>query len=381
MPLPLPLLLTLFTVFLYESAYQAAGPIVALHLQGLGATPRGIGLTLAAAGFVPMLLAMPTGSLVDRFGSGRMAMAGTGVMAAAYGALYAAPNLALAAACISLMQMGFSAAIVSCQSFTASFGRREQREQHLGYHGVAVGTGQLAGPLLGGLLAERFGFGAAFLAAGGLAFLGTLAATRLPRQAQRQPQGFHPLKGLTLLQRPGMRFALLSALLILPAMDIRSAFQPVFLADEGVSPAQIGLLFTIHGMAAILIRFGIGRLVHRFGHFRLLAAGMILATSALALIPLLPLLWAQAVFAAILGAAVGFTQPLTIALTASAAPAQDRGLALGMRMTANRLGGVVSPLALGLTAGAFGLASVFYAAALSTLAGALVAVRAGRRDG
>jgi MFS family permease len=69
--------------------------------------------------------------------------------------------------------------------------------------------------------------------------------------------------------------------------------------------------------------------------------------------------WIIAAILAVAGFAMGIGQPMTMAWVSRISPAHMRGLAISIRLTANRFGQVVAPAAAGLIAGA-GVSGVFW---------------------
>jgi MFS family permease len=64
--------------------------------------------------------------------------------------------------------------------------------------------------------------------------------------------------------------------------------------------------------------------------------------------------------AAVIGAGLGFGQPLSMTIVVRLVPAYARATALSIRLTGNRIGQVAAPAAAGLVAGSAGARSVFW---------------------
>lgn len=142
-----------------------------------------LGLALVFGG--PLL-----GPLSDRFGRGRVLVAGNVAMAGAIVLVLAGaePFAALSVLVFGLAMSGLPAVLaahladwLSPREFAGAFGRLT----------LFFGVAQLAGPPLGGWIAERTGsFTLAFLVAGGVALLGAVASSTVPprrRPAPAQP--------------------------------------------------------------------------------------------------------------------------------------------------------------------------------------------------
>ena len=125
-------------------------------------------------------------------------------------------------------------------------------------------------------------------------------------------------------------------------------------------------MLALRALFTISSRFGMARLVARFGRKVLLIGAMSLAVLALILLPFANALWAIPIMA-LIGLGLGLPQPLTLAWIASLAPPTARGAALGARMSMNRLAQVTIPLVVASIAGPLGVVAVFW-----TTAGILV---------
>ena len=78
---------------------------------------------------------------------------------------------------------------------------------------------------------------------------------------------------------------------------------------------------------------------------------------------------------AVAGLGLGLGQPLTMAWVASRAPRHIRGLALGLRLSGNRLGQLLVPALVGMVLHLAGIDAIFWSVATLLLLGGLVALR------
>lgn len=167
----------------YGLAYSVFTTYVVTALQedaGFSEAHASLDYTLLGVALVfggPLL-----GPLSDRFGRGRVLVAGNVGMAGAIVLVLAGaePFAALSVLAFGLMMSGLPAVLaahladwLSPREFAGAFGRLT----------LFFGVAQLAGPPLGGWLAERTGsFTLAFLVAGGVALAGAAASTAVPRR-------------------------------------------------------------------------------------------------------------------------------------------------------------------------------------------------------
>jgi multidrug resistance protein len=164
-------------------------PALALYARSFGVTQSAIGVTIAIYGLARFLVAMPAGQLADRVGR-RPALAIGGLATAAGNLLCAyAPTFAVLVGARFVAGIGAGLVLITGQIVLADISTPARRGRVMAiYHGVflfAVGVG----PLPGGILAERYGLRAPFLA---YAVAGVVAAalawTWIPetREARRR---------------------------------------------------------------------------------------------------------------------------------------------------------------------------------------------------
>ncbi len=153
-----------------------------------------------------------------------------------------------------------------------------------------------------------------------------------------------------------------------------TAFFPVFLKDQGFEELWIGTVLTANG----LVSAGMALTAHWFarrssnevataGALALGALGMALSPY----VPVVPLVYGPALF---MGSGTGLSMPLVMAILSDAIPPERRGVAMGLRTTANQAASVVSPIVVGLLVTSVGLATGFLlsaAIAWGILGGAL----------
>jgi MFS family permease len=137
------------------------------------------------------------------------------------------------------------------------------------------------------------------------------------------------------------------------------------------------MLFSIFGAAQMVVRPAIGLTTQRFGRERPLIAMMSLAAVAMMVTPFLNRLGTLAIAATMTGFALGFTQPVTMSMMAGSVDAGSRGLALGLRMTVNRLAELISPILFGVLVSVSGLGSAFFLSALGLGFGIVITIRGG----
>lgn len=344
-------------------------PLVPLYASAHGATNAGVGLIIALYSLLPLFLAVPAGMVVDTFGARRLMIIGSLGLAATSLATGIWPGLIVLTIAQTLQGLAQLAVIVAAQAYTASLSTRGGREGNFGWFATFASAGQLVGPLLGGALTDARGYGLAFLAAGGLAFLPALLALGLAEKRPAptaspaaSPRGAQIHR---LFRDDVIRASIVASFAVLFAMGARQVFLPLYLQGLGFSATMIGLLLSLRALCSMAVRPFMPALIRFSGsRFAALTCSMAAAAAGVGLVPWLSAFWSLAISSALVGIGIGLSQPLSMAVVADQTPPGERGLALGVRLTGNRLAQVVNPLFFGLVAQLFGIGPAFWAAGL-----------------
>lgn len=364
------------STLLYWCASHALRPFVALRLDDLGVGDAFIGLAVGAFPVLSLFLAIPVGRAVDRVGIRwvlgasclGMAAAGTGL------ALATAPAQLLALQMVDgVAELG---AWLALQALASSSGRGAMLVRQLALFSLAWGIGTAIGPIVGAAIYERLGFafvGWTYVALAGVALAaGWSAPTVAVERAERTAGSPSLLAGTRLIAaRPAVKAVLVASFVALFANAIRSSFYPLYLERAGFSVSRIGLLLSIIGIAMLGIRVVLPALLSRFTAGSILLAGMWVEVVAITITPALGAFWLLVIAAAAFGAGHGLNPPITVEMMAANTSRTERGLAMGVRVTANRLAQVVQPALFGAVAGVFGIAAAFPAAG-AALAGVIL---------
>jgi MFS family permease len=385
---------------LLVATLNAMRPMVSYRAVAIGAGPAEVGLLAASFGIISLIIAVPAGSWVDRYGEPRFIVAGTAIVAVVAVILASSSNLLFLA--IAMMALGSGQIIVaaSIQTLIANAGTPEGRDGRFGAHTVVASFGQLIGPVTAGIIvanamkAEAVTGAVPLHATDGVFWAG--AAVSLVSLAvaislwQRPPRerAFEDRTRLApdqllstrravarVFRVPSMPQAMLASLTVLSSIDILVAYLPLYGVAFGIPVETIGILLAARGAASMGSRVVMLPLLRRIGRRRLIIASMLLPAATILTIPWIgaqtgPLLVAMI----LIGFGLGLGQPLTMSWVATRAPIEIRGTALGARLSANRFGQFALPATVGLLAGTAGLLAIFWSlAALLVISAAFVA--------
>jgi predicted MFS family arabinose efflux permease len=245
-----PLLHVLF--FVAAAGQSAIVPLLPRIGHAFALAPSSTGLLLAAPGIATLAISMPAGILADRLGARGLTIAATVVMFAA-ALLQAVP--AYPALLAGRLAFGLAVGIVWTTG-VAWMARSEQASGTPGLGAVATSAavGMVAGPALGGALADQFGFASTFLV---VAALAGILAVLLRRQAA--PVAVSGAAGpdnslrfvRIALRRPGVIGPALALAVAGAVGGVAQLLIPLQLHRIGFSAGATGLVFS--GAAGVYI--------------------------------------------------------------------------------------------------------------------------------
>jgi len=346
-----------------------------------------LGLLAASYAVFPLLLAVPTGSLVDRLGERRLMAAGSAVvlLCSAFLLLWGSSIVALVAG-TALLGAGQLACVVGQQAVVANNAAATRLDSAFGYLTFAASLGQALGPLaislVGGASVRPDTQAIFFLSVcmSLVLFLATfLISAKYGGGKRATAMGGSKGSALGLLKAPGVARALATSATVLAVVDLTMVYLPALGADRGLTAATVGALLTVRAVFSMVSRILLGRIARMIGRMRLLVVSLALSTAALAAAAVPMPAWLLFVVMAVLGLGLGIGQPLTMSWLSSQAPAGQRGRALALRLAGNRVGQVVLPSAIGVVAAGLGTAGVFLASAV-VVGGTLVLLRGVQLD-
>jgi MFS family permease len=403
---------------LAATMFNATRPLMTYRALDLGATPVEIGLIQSSFSLLPAILAIPIGQAVDRLGGSRWMIGAMATLSLGGAVAAFAGGLIILAAAQVVLGVGQIVYLVASQALVANVGPRDGREVRFAWYATVVSLGQLIGPLIpavivGGATVAVAGAAVAssgpgppgsvvapgapitapdspeavaFLVAAALPATGVLIALFLPRLARgydrpaRRVEG-EPRPGVLsvtgrVLRRAGMPTAMFVSIVAISANDVLAAYLPAHGEEVGLSVALVGVLLSTRAAATLVSRIFMGQLIRWLGRSRLLGLSMLVAAGALAALPFVRAPAALIALMIVLGVSIGFGQPMTIAWVANRSPRSERGTALAVRITGNRLALVVVPTIMGAIAGAAGISAIFVVMGISLAVGAVLAFTA-----
>lgn len=351
-----------FVTLVYWTGPQSVRLFYPLHLQALGASDAVIGLGAGAASVAGLVLAVPSGYLLDRFDSRRVLVLATLCLAVTTGAFVLASSVAVTIGLMFLQGLFQMWVWLVLQEMMTRIGSGRWEARQLTIFSLAWGVGLAAGPTIGAWVYGAEGFQTVAIACCLFTFAGVGGALFVPRSLREVVRSRHPA-GMTGALRRSLGNALVvgvmaSSFVNIFVQSLRTSFYSVFLERAGISVAVIGLLLSTIGIASLVVRVILPVLMNRYGLVRPLVWSTWIAVVGLAMTPLSSNVVFLVAGAAMMGTGLGVNPPITVSLLASAG-GDDRGIAVGLRMLANRSAQVIQPIIYGGIAAAVGLTVAF----------------------
>jgi MFS family permease len=344
-----------------------SGLLVPLMALDLGATPQRIGVLLSVSNVGALIAAVPSGMLVSRYGTRAMVVASSVIACLSCLYIYLWPSMTSLLVGLTVFGIGWTVFAVAAQCHIGAIGGEGNSNSNFGWYGTSVAVGQMVGPLVSGILIDTTGTTLAWLvmaigmfAVGvGLYFVldpGMMGGQGAPSAGPtKRPR-------LSELFNVATTIGILSSFVIIFATAARGSFFPVFLDHHGFSASLIGAVDSVRGLTSVFARASIGPALRLLkGRFSLLIVCQLVLAVGLMAIPLclsLPLLVLNAV---VIGIGFGVAVPINQAIVFDTAPPEHRGISMGIRMTGNRVGQMVSPLLFGLMINGYDTSASFVA--------------------
>ncbi len=360
--------------------------------RDLGLADSELGLLGSAFIVVYMLVTPLAGSAGDRWSRVRTVAAGLAIWSLATMLAGVASGFVSLLLARSIVGIGEACYAPLGSAMIGDVYPAERRGWSLSVFNLAVPVGSAFGYILGGLLAARFGWRAAFFLVGapGLAVAGALLWLREPaRGAADEPAAAHALAGRIgdLARDPLFVTTSLSMAALTFVLGALAAWMPTFLVRvHGLSTSAAGATFGIvtaaTGVIGTMLGGWLGDLLlerDRRGHLLVSAAGLLLSVPATAVAIYAdspPVFWAATAIAEVLVFLnVG---PLNAVILGAAAPG-IRATAVAVNILAiHVLGDALSPAAVGFVSDRYGLRVAMALMPPMLLVSAVLCLAAGR---
>ena len=336
----------------------------------------GIAAQIITALSVGRLVGMPiSGVVLDRLGTRTSLIAGPAIASVAALLPPLAPSFSLMLLPIFLIGIADSIWVIAREVAGVDLVPPHQRGRVLsGFHGINY-VGLALGPLAGGVLTENLGFRAVFFAYAVCAGISVILGLTVENHHHSNPPASDEprVKGwglnATMKRVRGLRdlfnqidpdLRATYAVLVLATLTsfahrvTTQSLIPVFASAElGMTPKEIGLLFTISGFSVFIMILPAGFVIDKIGRKWATVPSTGIPALAFLLIPFSDSFLQLAILLSFLGVSNGLSLGSLATSTYDVVPAKARGRLQAARRTIAELGGVAAPLLGGVLADHF----------------------------
>ena len=357
-------LITLYASALLAGMWSMLVPAVPVMATAFAVSPGTAAQTITALA-LGRFAGMPlSGAVLDRLGTRAALTAGPALACSAALLAGITPWFSLILALLFLIGVGESIWVIAREVAGIDLTRQDQRGRVLsGFHGIN-NLGLALGPLFGGLLTEAVGFRAVFFGYAACAvtsvFLG-LAVDAAPTPPPAPSAGvadwgfaglgqrLRDLKDLFEQISPDLRITYIVLVLatftsFMHRVTTQSMLPLLATAQMGLSPKEIGMLFTISGFSVFAMILPAGFVIDKVGRKWATVPSTGIPAVAFLLIPFANNFFQLAVLISFLGIANGLSLGSLATSTYDVVPPSARGRLQAARRTLAEIGGVAAPL-------------------------------------
>lgn len=371
------LLIVCAVVFLMATGLGVVTPVLPIYARTYDISTTLVGLLLSVFGIGRILMGIPSGQVADRWGPRSLLVLGPAIMALGSLGVAVSGNYVLLLIFRFVQGVGSGIQMTGGYLAIADLSPKDEVGKMTGLYQSSLVLGISAGPVVGGLLAEEFGFRSPFIAQGVLAALAAIWAwRRFPRIAHRSQashnRGFRAVRSrlwTLFLNRNFMLVSLVSFAVFFTRGGARQTLLPLLGHDGiGLSVGTVGTVYSVITLFDFLALTVAGTLTDHFGRKAMIVPSLVISGLAFVWIgqthAFVPFLLAGVV----LGLATGIGGPAPAAYVSDIAPAETYGLSFGIFRTMSDTGLILGPMLVGSLTDLWGLRIPFYVSGMGMVA-------------
>lgn len=362
----------LLVVFIDLIGFGIVIPVLPLLVERVGGSTILVGIIIAAFSLFQFLFSPILGRLSDKYGRRPVLIVSSFINAASYLLIFLSQQIWVILVARILAGIG-SANISVAQAYIADISSAHERTRKLGLIGAAFGLGFIVGPLLGGIVSERFSTPAAFLMTAIFSALNTVLIFIVLPESNKLLQKHIKIEFLNLrvirevMKPKNIAFLLILFMFVNFALSlIIGVFSLLGAQKYGWTEAQNGYYFGLIGVSSFLTQAFLIRLfLKKMDEIRMIKMALLVFTVSIVSMGFSPWIW----LTILVGIATPFSVSLmminTQSLISLESKAEEQGIVMGVAQSLAALGRVFGPL-LGGAIGTLSLSLPFLMAGIVT---------------
>ena len=383
MPINIKIFTTLFlAIFFTTLGVGLVVPLLPVYAHELGAGAFQVGLVFAAFSLTRSIFVPYFGKLSDK--KGKKPFLTTGLFIFFFLSILYTYSKNIETLILLRLGQGFASAMVLpvAQAYIGIMTPPQKEGRVMGLFSISLYGGLSIGPLLGGVVKDRFSINASFLSMGALCFFGfVLCLLFLPQEGvlrKSNPSGSgKPKSYLAIVKTPAIFSLFTFRICFTTCIGIIWTYQPLFantLLD--LSSSAIGFEKMINVFIAVVLQAPMGYIADRFSKKIMVTAGGVLAIISLLCLNYATSFNGLVIANGIFGLAGGISLPAIMALgIIEGRKTKAMGSIMGILTLAHSLGMLVGPLLAGIIIDVCSMETIFITGAAILGAGTIVFLR------
>ncbi|MGI9529998.1 MAG: MFS transporter [Acidimicrobiia bacterium] len=348
---------------LQMTSYGIIFPLFARKIGDFGDGVAVLAASVMAYSLAGVIAAPFMGSLADRFGRRPLILGSFAIFAAAFTGYYLAAT-SLAFIIIRGLAGGLTAGLgPATMGLVGDIAPENERARWIGVIGGGTAAGFIVGPVLGGLLYDRWGYGPPFFVSIAIALLtllvGFLAIPETHPREQRRRAALAQQRAARLAPKTGAAESFVASLphpllafgtLLFVGFSMIFAWffidpqLPFYVFDElGWSTSQFGLIISCYGWATLIGSLALGQSSDRFGRKPILIIGLLLHAALYGGLVVTDVYVVVIAAFVIAGLGEALVTPALSAAYLDITPVEHRSRAMGIKTAIGSLGSLLAP--------------------------------------
>lgn len=359
-------------------------PVLSIYAKDFGVNFAMVSLAVSLYSVGRLVMDFPAGILAERYGRRQVMLVGTAILMIFSFLNANAPNFWVFLLFRFLQGMGSGMWMTSRQTLLADMLKPEERGRTLGYFYSITLIGQVAGPTIGGFVAQWFGLRANFYfysLTSLISLILTWSFIQEPKvhHAKHASTGFHLDVMKRLLKNRGFMFAAFATTTTAILAGVRQTTIPLFASTIiHLNSVDIGIVLSVATAMNLILTVPMGYAIDNFGRKPIVVFALCASAVSCFIYPSTSTFLLMCGASAIMGIGSSGSNQAPVAMATDATVNEPHGVSMGLFRMFSDIGGIIGPIILGMVADSFGITTPFYVMAVILLVNASIIFFFGR---